>query len=110
MYLHFSLQKAKALRVSDAGSEGEFYWTWQAYIQGKGETQLAQGFSTKCDIGSGLSFGPGEAINNLNDPRFTIALPDLNDGEERNVVIDLHCWESDHSSEEVKSVFTNTAV
>ncbi|MHC5066540.1 MAG: hypothetical protein ACYTG5_21500 [Planctomycetota bacterium] len=114
MYLHFNLRKAKCKRVSDAGSESEFYWTWQVYCQEPDHTLLQQGFSTGCPIDDGYSYEPGFE-RELNDPRFTLELPEIEDAqtvEEANwkkIVFDLHCWESDHSTVEVKKAFSNDA-
>jgi hypothetical protein len=108
MYLHVNMRHAKCLRVGDAGSNAEFYWTYQVFTEHRDNTYLNQGFSLGCPIGGAYSYSPGDQ-RELNDPRFTVKLPDLNEGETRHFYIDLHCWESDHSTEEVKKVFTNTA-
>jgi len=43
----------------------------------------------------------------LNDPKFTIKLPEVAEDEEKRVVLDLFAWESDHSTDETKKLFTN---
>jgi hypothetical protein len=109
MFLHVNLRRAKALAVSDNGKESEFYWTWQAYTEDEKFTLLRQGFSTGAPLETGYSFGPGATIE-LNDPKFTIELPKVSHGETKRVVLDIHCWESDGSTAEVKKLFTNDAV
>jgi len=69
---------------------------------------VAQGFSLGCPVNDGYSMATGD-IRRLNDPKFTIALPNVNKGETKHLVLDLFAWESDHSTEETKRLFTNEA-
>lgn len=110
-YLHYNLKRAKALRVSDAGRQSELYWTYSVYSPEKegSKTLLRQGFSADPRIDTGDSFGVGD-VRELNDPKFTVELPELHDGEERRVVVDIACWDSDHSTAEVKKLYTNAAM
>jgi len=110
VFLHFNLSNVKAMKVSDAGAASEFYWTFQLFTEEEGgaSSSLAQGFSLGCPVDDGYSLRVGEQ-RKLNDPRFTVALPEPVEGETRLVSMDLYCWESDHSSSEVKKVFTNAA-
>jgi hypothetical protein len=107
MYLHFNNRRAKCLRASDSGGKAEYYWTWQVYTEEPTQTLVQQGFSIGCPIDDGYGFRPGMELE-LNDPKFTVQLPPAS-STERRVVCDLYCWESDHSTEEVKKVFTNAA-
>jgi hypothetical protein len=96
--------------MADAGKKAEYYWTWQVYSEDSEKTILHQGFSIGCELDDGYKFSQGQEWPiPLNDPRFTIKLPDLKDGEERRIVTDLFAWESDWSTLEVKKVFTNAA-
>jgi hypothetical protein len=108
VFLHFNLRRAKCLRFSDSGKTSEFYFTWRAYLPGDTEVQLAQGFSLGCPIDDGYSMATNDQ-RTLNDPRSTLELPDVARSQTRHFVLDLFCWEADHSSEETKRLFTNEA-
>ena len=109
MFLHHNLRNVKCLKVSDAGSASEFYWTWQIFTEKNSQTLLAQGFSLGCPIDDGYSLTVGQQ-RELNDPKFTIEFPEIKEGESNKIALNLYCWESDHSSEEVKKAFTNSSV
>jgi hypothetical protein len=110
MYLHFNNRRAKCKRKADAGKKAEYYWTWQVYTEEGEKTILHQGFSIGCELDDGYKFSQGQEWPvPLNDPRFTVKLPELKDGEERRVVTDLFMFESDSYTLEVKKVFTNAA-
>jgi hypothetical protein len=109
MYIHCNVQRIKCIRFSDSGATAEYYFTWRAYLGGAKETQLAQGFSLGCPIDDGYSMKEGDTRLSLNDPRFTLELPDVQKGETRRFVLDMFCWEADSSSEETKRLFTNAA-
>lgn len=108
MHLHFNNRIAKCQKSVDFGSHGEYYWTLQMFMDDEEQSFLYQGFSTGPEIDSGYSLKPNEE-REVNDPKFTVNLPELRDGEERRVVTDFFCWESDRSSENVKKTFTNQA-
>jgi hypothetical protein len=108
MFLHCNMRRAKCLRFSDSGKTGEFYFTWRAYLPSDGAIELAQGFSLGCPIDDGYSMAAGDG-RVLNDPRFTVELPNVGPGETKHFVLDMFCWEADHSSEETKRLFTNDA-
>ena len=108
MHLHFNNRIARCQKSADIGSHGEYYWTLQMFMDDEENSLLYQGFSTGPEIDSGYSLEPNEE-REINDPKFTVNLPELKDGEERRIVTDLFCWESDYSSENVKKAFTNTA-
>jgi hypothetical protein len=112
MWLHVNMMKAKCLRWSDYGAEAEFYWVYQLYIpNGSGLHVLHQGFSEGCPIDDGYSFRTNDR-RQLNDPRFTVKLPELpDDGPEQRVVLDLSCWEADNATAttSVKALYTNEA-
>ncbi len=112
MYLFVNNRKAKCVRVADRGfrDEAEFYWTWQVYSINGGMNRLHQGFSTSPKIDDGTYFEKGQIVK-LNDPNFLIELPELEDGEERAITVDMYCWESDPASSTIaiKKTFTNAA-
>lgn len=110
MFLHFNMRRLKAIEVSDSGNHGEFYFTWRCFVDRMDDDlQLAQGFSMGCPIDDGYSMLEGEE-RILNDPKVTIKLPDVAEGETNQISLDLFSWEADHSAEEVKKLFTNDAV
>lgn len=108
MYLHFNMRRAKCLRYSDAGHFAEYYFTWRAYVDGTTQVQVAQGFSLGCPADDGYSMRNGEE-RPLNDPKFTVELPDVAEGETKRFVLDLFAFESDFGTMEVKKAFTNEA-
>lgn len=108
MYLHFNLRRMKCLRSTDSGKSSEFYFTWRGYVEEKETIQLAQGFSLGCPIDNGYALRTGEQ-RALNDPKFTVNLPDVAEGETQRFTLDLFAWESDHSTDETKKLFTNAA-
>jgi hypothetical protein len=109
MFIHCNIQRMKCIRFSDPGATAEYYFTWRAYLGGEKDTEIAQGFSLGCPIDDGYSMAEGDTRLSMNDPRFTLALPNVQKGETKRFVLDLFCWEADSSSEETKRLFTNDA-
>jgi|GEM_PF-2732131 len=109
MYLHTNLRYLKPLKVTDAGRGGEFYFTYQVYSEAAATlSALTQGFSIGCSIDDGVTARVGEQVE-VNDPKFTIELAEVDEGKTRHVVLDLFAWESNHSTVDVKKIFTNQA-
>ncbi len=109
MFLHFNMRRFKCLKKSDAGSMAEYYFTWRCYVdKNENDMDLVQGFSLGCPVDDGYSMTEGDQ-RPLNDPRFTVELPDVAEGENKRVTLDLFAWESDYSTEEVKKLFSNEA-
>lgn len=109
MFVHLNLRRTKCMRASrDAGRDSEFYFTWRVALDGGDDVQLAQGFSLGCPIDDGYTMRGGQT-RDLNDPRFTVELPAVGQGETKRATITLFAWESDRSTEEVKKLFTNAA-
>jgi hypothetical protein len=108
-YLFFNVPVAKCIRFSDAGGEAEYYFTYQAYYDLDANTlQLSQGFSLGCPLDDGYAFRPGDR-KDLNDPKFLIRLPELQEKQSNVITLDLFVWESDHSTEDTKKIFSNAA-
>src|SRR5690349_9636296 len=100
---------ANGIQFSDAGGEAEYYWTYQAYYDLDANTmQLSQGFSLGCPLDDGYAFRPGDT-RELNDPKFLMKLPELQENQSNVITLDLFLWESDHSTEDTKKVFSNVA-
>ncbi|MDD9932977.1 MAG: hypothetical protein OXT09_05200 [Myxococcales bacterium] len=112
MYLHFNLRNIKCLKQSDKllDKESEFFHTYRVYIgSADQDVQLTQGFSLGAPIDDGYALEEGQQ-KTVNDPRFTVQLPDVDDGATMRVVLDLFAWESDSANtEEIKKLFTNEA-
>ncbi len=88
---------------------GEYYFTWRCYVdKNEQDIDLVQGFSLGCPVDDGYDMAVGEQ-RVLNDPKFTVDLPDVNEGEQKRITLDLFAWESDFSTEEVKKLFSNEA-
>lgn len=105
--LYFNLNKARCIRLKDfPGIRAEYYWTYQVYSTFDAKSVLSQGFSSGCEIDDGYKFSVGQ-IRELNDPKFVIDIPNLPEGEENSITFDLHMFESDFSSPEIKKFFTN---
>lgn len=113
MLLHLNVLNGRCMRFSDQilDKGAEYYFTWLAHYDVDDKfVNLAQGFSLGCPLENGYSFNTtNEAYRTLNDPRFTIALPEIPKGQSRTVHIELYLWESDHGSVDVKKAFTNPA-
>jgi hypothetical protein len=108
-YLFFNVPVAKCIRFTDAGGEAEYYFTYQAYYDLDANTmQLSQGFSLGCPVDDGYAFSPG-VIRALNDPKFLMKLPELQENQSNVITLDLFLWESDHSTEDTKKMFSNVA-
>lgn len=115
MYLHLNCLKAHCLASGDGilDNYSEFYWTWSVYSDDKSsdEIQVAKGFSAGCPIDTGYEMNDSDSnYRELNDPKFTIELPEVANGETKKVRVELQCWESDHSSIDVKKAFSNDAL
>ena len=115
MYLHLNCLKAHCLASGDGylDAHSEFYWTWSVYSDSDSsdDIRISQGFSAGCPVDTGYEMNDDEdSYRELNDPKFTIELPEVADGETKKVRIELQCWESDCSSIEVKKAFTNSAL
>ncbi len=109
MFLHFNMRRFKCLKKSDAGKRGEYYFTWRCYVdKNENDMDLVQGFSLGCPVDDGYSMAVGDA-RVLNDPKFSVELPDVAEGENKRVTLDLFAWESDYSTEKVKKLFSNEA-
>ncbi|MAT39295.1 MAG: hypothetical protein CL946_06800 [Ectothiorhodospiraceae bacterium] len=91
----------------------EFYWTWSVFLQkNDDDIDLAQGFSVGCPVNDGYAFNnthDDKKERILNDPRFTVQLPEVPEGKTAVVRLDIHCWEADNNAEAVKKAFTNAA-
>lgn len=108
-FLFFNVPAIKCIRFSDAGGEAEYYATYQAYFDLDGNSiQLSQGFSLGCPIDDGYSFRHGQT-RELNDPKFLIKMPELQEGQTNVLTLDLFLWESDHSTEDTKKIFSNVS-
>jgi hypothetical protein len=108
-YLFYNVPVIKCISFSDSGGEAEYYATYQAYFDLDAHTlQLSQGFSLGCPIDDGYSFRRGQT-RELNDPKFLMKLPDLEDGKANIITVDLFLWESDHSTEDTKKIFSNVS-
>ncbi|MEM8639586.1 MAG: hypothetical protein AAGG51_12335 [Cyanobacteria bacterium P01_G01_bin.54] len=116
MFLHFNQVAARCLKTRDAGNDGEYYWTWRVLTGANQQQSLAQGFSINPEIDEGtrLKEDPDNEQGwvELNDPKFTIALPEVAAGQEGNVRFELFCWEHDRAkdSKAIKEAFTNPAL
>lgn len=116
MFLHFNHKAARCLKTRDAGNDGEYYWTWRVLAGTNSQQSLAQGFSINPEIDEGTRLEEDEENElgwiQLNDPKFTIELPDVAVGEDGNVRIELFCWEHDRAkdSKAIKQAFTNPAL
>lgn len=109
MFLHFNMRRFKCLKKSDAGKMGEYYFTWRCYVdKNEKDLDLVQGFSMGCPVDDGYSMAVGDH-RVLNDPKFSVELPRVAEGEHKRVTLDLFAWESDFSTEKVKKLFTNEA-
>lgn len=108
MFLHFNLRRLKCLRFRDAGAHAEYYFAWRAYMDGASQVQVAQGFSLGCPADDGYSMRTGDE-RPMNDPKFTVELPDVDEGKTRRFVLDLFAFESDFGTLQVKKAFTNEA-
>lgn len=114
MFFHFNLRSATCIKNSDHvfGDNSEYYWTWLVYSQTEDneDYNVAQGFSMGCEMDSGYDFNDSNSrYFRMNDPRFTVSLPEVARGESRKITFELYCWESDNSTIEVKKTFTNYA-
>jgi hypothetical protein len=112
MFLHFNNRMASCQKTGDPGNDGEYYWTWQVLSGNNDELAIAQGFSIRPKLDDGIVIRQGETFQDLNDPKFTIELPDVTIGETRKVRLDLFCWEHDVARDTVaiKRIFTNNAL
>ncbi|NEO85449.1 MAG: hypothetical protein F6J87_14560 [Spirulina sp. SIO3F2] len=116
MFLHFNHEAARCLKTRDAGNDGEYYWTWRVLAGTNSQPSLAQGFSINPEIDEGTRLEEDKDNElgwvQLNDPKFTIELPDVVVGEDGNVRIELFCWEHDKAkdSKAIKQAFTNPAL
>ena len=112
MFLHVNLQSATCLRWADKIFDGtsEFYWTWILYQeQGNDYIKISQGFSIGCPINTGYEFNTSDKkYRGLNDPYFTVELPEVKEGEQRQLHLEIHCWESDGNAATIKKAFSNS--
>lgn len=108
MFLHFNMRRVKCIRHSDAGGFAEYYFAWRAYVDGAKQVHVAQGFSLGCPADDGYSMRTGDE-RPMNDPKFTVDLPDVAEGETKRFVLDLFAFESDFGTLQVKKAFTNEA-
>jgi hypothetical protein len=107
--LHTNLRYLKPLKVTDAGRGGEFYFTYQVYSEAAATlSALTPSFCIGCSIDDGVTARVGEQVE-VNDPKFTIEQLKIDEGKTRHVVLDLFAWESNHSTVDVKKIFTNQA-
>jgi hypothetical protein len=115
MLLHFNLTSATCQLNSGwfLDKDSEFYWTWKFFYDDdeKKEQTIWQGFSLGCELDGGYSFNDsGLLYKMMNDPEFQIKLPELKEGESKQIFLQLYCWESDQCTDIVKKSFTNTSL
>jgi hypothetical protein len=115
MLLHFNLTSATC-ELNNEGllnKDSEIYWTWKVYYYDEDNKKYVvwQGFSLGCEIDGGYSFNDsGLLYKMVNDPQFRIKLPALKEGENKELFLQLFCWESDQCTEIVKKSFTNESL
>ena len=124
MFLRFSLHKAMAERVGDQpgdpfNRESEFYQTWQLCTldpldPGDREPKsnwARQGFSVTGAPQDGVGFND-QTRRILDDPSIAFALKPESIAEGQTYVyrLDVHWWESDGSSEQVRAAFSDATL
>jgi len=124
MFIRFSLHQALAESVQDHpndpfNKESEFYQTWQLCSldpidpnDKKPKSNWArQGFSATGGPDDGVAFGDGSR-RVVDDPTiaFKIDPKSLADGQTQEYRLDLHWWESDSSSQEVRAAFSDATL
>lgn len=121
MILQIALQDITAKKISDnpldpLDRKGEIYQTYhmrhvQVLEESGKDSWLLQGFSSKVPLNGGLSLKDGETAANVMDPLIQIKLDtSIVHGTTLNYELEMHHWESDRSTEKVKSVFTNDSL
>jgi len=123
MFIRFSLHQAFARAVSDQPGDpfntaSEYYQTWQIYTLDSLGTDpnptsnwARQGFSVTGGPDDGVSFSR-ESRRVLDDPSiaFKIDPESLKEGATQSYQLDLHWWESDSSSQEVRAAFSDATL
>lgn len=124
MFIRFSLHKATAERVADQpgdpfNRESELYQTWQLCTlnpldpsdQAPKSNWARQGFSVTGAPDDGVGFND-HSRRVLDDPSIAFALkPEaIVEGQQHTYRLDIHWWESDGSSEEVRAAFSDSTL
>jgi hypothetical protein len=124
MFIRFSLHKATAERVGDQpgdpfNRESELYQTWQLCTldpldpndQAPKSNWARQGFSVTGAPEDGVGFGD-HSHRVLDDPNIAFALkPEaIAEGKTLTYRLDIHWWESDGSSEQVRAAFSDSTL
>lgn len=124
MFLRFSLHQASADRVSDQSAdpfnrESEFYQTWQLCSLDPVDPNdkdpksdwARQGFSVTGGPDDGVGFND-KTRRILDDPSIAFQLKpeSIAEGQTQTYRLDLHWWESDSSSQEVRAAFSDATL
>lgn len=104
--LKFVNQSATCTLEPDSG--GQYYWTWQIRTGQLLNVLVTRGFCQAAELRKGYILKQGET-RTIDDPNFIIELPEIENGEERNIRIDFHCFESDNGDEtaRIKKLFSS---
>lgn len=98
--LRFVNQSATCTLKPESG--GEYYWTWQIRSGQLLDVLIARGFCQGAALDDGYTFDEGQTRTGIDDPSFTINLPDVENDKERNIRLDFHCFESDHEEDTIR--------
>lgn len=124
MYIQFQLQKVFAEKSGESSffdpfnTKSEWYQTWQiceleALTEDHDLNQKVdwakQGFSVIGSPYDAPSYGDNEE-REINDPKISFNLPDLPEGKQIDIRLDIHWWESDSSTAKVRGAFTDSTL